>query len=277
MSTTFVSAALAAVLFATASVRAETHIIRFDNQCGYGTPQLIQGGNVLSTGEDYTSNGPFESAIAYLQTGACGFNGEDCTLLEMTIGNPVVAGGGSSTDISLITPHAYSVQSSFAYFGGTGGCDYTGANCASATCPQAFFYSDETQVQVACQEDDINLLIAFCADATTIDANNVGVTPSSSYVAPTSSYVAPTSSYVAPTSSYVAPSSSVIPSSSVVSSASSSAVSASASASAPRCPNKKRSLHNRRNAAPEPEPEVEMRSPVDSYRRHHAHIGRASH
>ena len=36
------------------------------NRCGYGTPTLIQGPNVLSTGGPYTFNGPIRSAIAYV-------------------------------------------------------------------------------------------------------------------------------------------------------------------------------------------------------------------
>ncbi|KAI0958490.1 hypothetical protein AcV7_004298 [Taiwanofungus camphoratus] len=56
---------VAAVIFAIASVSAEQHTIRFINQCGYGTSTLgVQGGQTLSTGEDYVSNGPFSAGIA---------------------------------------------------------------------------------------------------------------------------------------------------------------------------------------------------------------------
>lgn len=52
-------------LLATAiGVQAERHVVHFDNRCGYGTPTLIKGPNVLSTGGDYVSNGPLYSAIA---------------------------------------------------------------------------------------------------------------------------------------------------------------------------------------------------------------------
>lgn len=37
-------------------------------------------------------------------TGACDLNGEGCTTVEMTLGDPKCAGCGSSTDISLIPP-----------------------------------------------------------------------------------------------------------------------------------------------------------------------------
>ncbi|KAH9935598.1 uncharacterized protein B0H18DRAFT_418045 [Fomitopsis serialis] len=178
MFSTLLSAVLAAVALA-AQTNAEYHTIRFYNACGFGTPTLLANGDVLSTGEDYTSDGPFSSAIAYLQNGnQCGYNGEHCTLMEMTMSNPTCAGCGSSVDLSLIDPHSFSYWTSFAYFNG---CENTGANCPAAGCAAAFYYSDETQVQVACQADNAGLLIAFCADATTLDANNLpGTSPSSS-------------------------------------------------------------------------------------------------
>ncbi|KAF8320240.1 hypothetical protein F5887DRAFT_1087898 [Amanita rubescens] len=154
-----ISTVLSALAFA-AVIRAETHTITFQNNCGFGTPTLIQGPNVLSTGGAYTSNGPLISLIAYLQNGSqCGFNGEGCTTIETTLVNPTSPGSGSSTDISLIPPHAFSVTAGFGYYNG---CDGTGADCTSSTCPTAFFKPDDTQVQVACQVDDVNLVITFC-------------------------------------------------------------------------------------------------------------------
>jgi len=265
MFSTLLSAVLAAVALA-AQANAEYHTIRFYNACGFGTPTLLANGEVLSTGEDYTSNGPFSSAIAYLQNGnQCGYNGEDCTLMEMTMNNPTCEGCGSSCDISLIDPHSFSYWTSFAYFNG---CENTGANCPAAGCAAAFYYSDETQVQVACQADNAGLLIAFCADATTLDANNLpGTSPSSSSEAPSTS-----STYVAPTSTWSSSSTYVAPTSSAVSAFSSSASSSSAAASpSAKCParNAKRSLrlNQKREAAPEPVVNVAIR--------HHAH--RASH
>ncbi|KDN51540.1 hypothetical protein RSAG8_00085, partial [Rhizoctonia solani AG-8 WAC10335] len=46
---------LAVALVASIGVQAERHVVHFDNRCGYGTPTLIQGGRVLSTGGDYVS------------------------------------------------------------------------------------------------------------------------------------------------------------------------------------------------------------------------------
>lgn len=147
-------------------VLGESHTIHFVNNCGSGTPKLIQGANTLSNGEDFTSNGPLSSAIAYLQTGKCGFNGENCALVEMTMGNPTCPGCGSSVDISLIAPHAFNVPTAFRFYGGEGDtCDGLGASCAGANCNTAFFQPDDTTVQRACQSDNVNLEITFCANS----------------------------------------------------------------------------------------------------------------
>ncbi|KAF7300089.1 Glycopeptide [Mycena kentingensis (nom. inval.)] len=149
------------VLFTVAALHAhaETHTITFDNRCGFGTPTLIQGGTVLSTGKPFTHAGPIPAAIAYLQTGACGFNGEHCTMVETTLRNPTSPGSGSSTDITLIPPHTFSVTTGFGYFHG---CDGAGADCTSADCKTAFHKSTDTHVQVPCQTNDVNLVITFC-------------------------------------------------------------------------------------------------------------------
>ncbi|KAF8585322.1 glycopeptide [Ramaria rubella] len=141
------------------STRAESHTVTFTNNCGTGTPLLKANGETLSTGGSFTSNGPLVAAIAFLQTGSCGDNGEGCTLVETTLQNPTTPGGGSSTDISLIPPHTFSVTSGFGYFDG---CDGTGADCTNANCDTAFHNPGQTGVQVACQTDNVNLAITFC-------------------------------------------------------------------------------------------------------------------
>ncbi|KAJ6490119.1 hypothetical protein C8R45DRAFT_868179 [Mycena sanguinolenta] len=131
---------------------AETHTITFINHCGFGTPTLIsQNGVVLSTGPAYTSNGPIIDAIAYLQTGGCGFNGEGCTIVEINLKNPATPSSGSNTDISLIPPHTFSVTTGFSYLGA---CAPAGADCPNVNC--------DAGVPVACQEDNANLVITFC-------------------------------------------------------------------------------------------------------------------
>ncbi|KAL5482981.1 hypothetical protein ACEPAI_9576 [Sanghuangporus weigelae] len=146
------------VLLAVIGSRAETHTVHFTNNCGFGTPMLIQGPNVLSTGGDFNINAPLLGAIAYLQTGGCGFNGEGCTLVETTLRNPTTPGSGSSTDISLIPPHSFSVTTGFGYFGG---CDGVGTDCTDPNC-FAFHQPSDTFAQIACQSNDVNLAITFC-------------------------------------------------------------------------------------------------------------------
>ncbi|KAK7038467.1 glycopeptide [Favolaschia claudopus] len=138
---------------------AESHTVTFDNRCGRGTPTLIsQTGQVLSTGGGYTINGPLRGAIAYLQTGSCGFNGDGCTLVEITLVNPTTAGSGSSVDLSLIPPHSFSVTTGFGY---VGACAPAGADCNNANCNTAFHQPSDTFVQVACQQNDANLVVSF--------------------------------------------------------------------------------------------------------------------
>ncbi|OJA11629.1 hypothetical protein AZE42_05471 [Rhizopogon vesiculosus] len=154
----------------------ETHTIKFINQCGHGTPCLVLNGQNVSTGQDYTVNDIF-AGIAYLQTGQCNTNGEGCTLLEMNLINPACAGCGSSVDISLISPHVYNVEASFAYYNG---CDGYGADCNGPNCATAFFAPEDWDVQRECQANNVNLLIAFCANASDIVLGGGGSSPASS-------------------------------------------------------------------------------------------------
>ncbi|EPT01254.1 hypothetical protein FOMPIDRAFT_1161879 [Fomitopsis schrenkii] len=134
---------------------AETHTVTFTNKCGYGTPTLYsQTGQLLSTGGAWTSNGAALGLIAYLQTGGCGQNGEDCTLVEATLEN-----GGSAADISLIPPHEFSVTSGFGYYDG---CDGVGTDCTSASCPMAYRQSGDNWAIVGCGADNVDLAITFC-------------------------------------------------------------------------------------------------------------------
>ncbi|KAJ6562183.1 hypothetical protein B0H19DRAFT_944288 [Mycena capillaripes] len=148
---------LVIVAAAISSVSAESHTVHFTNLCGFGSPTLIQGPNVLSTGGqihvDFTINGPLISAIAYLQTGGCGFNGEGCVLVETTLKD-----GASSTDLSLIPPHAFSVTTGFGYFNG---CNGAGADCEHMpNCPAAFESSNQTFKQVACTAAGVDLAVS---------------------------------------------------------------------------------------------------------------------
>jgi len=141
-----------------AGVMGESHTVTFQNRCGRGTPQLIQAGNVLSSGAPFTSNGPLSAAIAYLQTGQCLLNGEKCTTAELTLKNPTSPGAGSSADISLIPPHAFSVATGFTY---NNGCS-NGTDCTNANCPLAFRKPDDNFAQIQCEANNAGLLITFC-------------------------------------------------------------------------------------------------------------------
>ncbi|EPT01257.1 hypothetical protein FOMPIDRAFT_1120772 [Fomitopsis schrenkii] len=136
-------------------VNAETHIVSFTNNCGYGTPYLWgPNGALYSTGDTVEFEGEAQGLISYLQTGNCGNDGEGCTLVEASLIN-----GASSADISLIPPHEFSVTSGFGYYDG---CDGSGADCTYDGCPDAFYQSDQTGVQVGCTADNVNLAITFC-------------------------------------------------------------------------------------------------------------------
>ncbi|KAI0769772.1 hypothetical protein BD413DRAFT_604873 [Trametes elegans] len=259
---------LGMALLSGALVRAEQHTIRFDNKCGKGTPQLIQNGKVLSTGQDYTSNGPFSA-------GECGYNGEKCALLEMTLVNPTAPGAGSSTDISLIDPHALNVPTSFSYFGG---CEGQGATCATKDCKTAFFQPDDNQVQVQCESENVNLLITFCGDATSDSSSSSAAPVSSSVAATHSSSVAEPTSTKAPVASSTEAHSTAATSSITISSgatlvAQSSSESAapatsSAASSVPSC--KAGSRRRRRSTSPE------AGTTSNRLRRHHARNAEAA-
>ena len=98
-------------------------------------------------------------------TGNCGFNGENCLLVETTLVNPTCAGCGSSTDLSLIAPHAFSVTTGFGYYNG---CDGAGANCDNANCNTAFHKTDDYQVQVQCTASDVSTPLPLFTTATVL-------------------------------------------------------------------------------------------------------------
>ncbi|KAI1794172.1 glycopeptide [Ganoderma leucocontextum] len=158
----FVSAlALVALAGSVAGATTEKHHITFTNHCGHGTPMLIQGPHVLSKGKPYTHRGPLISAIAYLQTGKCGFNGDHCLTLETTLKNPNCPGCGSSTDLTLIPPHKFHVKTSFKYHHG---CHTQHATCTSQRCgtKNAFFKTDDYTAQRQCETNNVGLEIIFC-------------------------------------------------------------------------------------------------------------------
>ncbi|TRM65208.1 hypothetical protein BD626DRAFT_488040 [Schizophyllum amplum] len=157
----FTKALVAVVAVAATLIAAEQHVVQFVNNCGTGTPKLYgQNGALLHSGSgSYTRGSALIGGIAYLQTGPCGANGENCPLVEMTLRNPPSPGAGSSTDISLIPPHKYTKSVQFAYYNG---CDGQGKTCKSASCSTAFHTPTDYGAQVQCQTNNVNLRITFC-------------------------------------------------------------------------------------------------------------------
>ncbi|KAJ4468423.1 hypothetical protein C8J55DRAFT_438018, partial [Lentinula edodes] len=127
-------------------------------------PTLVQNGAVLNSGNSYTATGPFSAGIAYLQTGKCGLNGDECTTVEMTLVNPTAPGAGSSTDITLIAPHAFNKGVGFRYFNG---CDGQGQTCATADCTDAFRTPTDYFAQTQCEENNVSRLSVYLYNAHT--------------------------------------------------------------------------------------------------------------
>ncbi|KAJ7456362.1 hypothetical protein B0H11DRAFT_2244054 [Mycena galericulata] len=138
------------------SVHAETHTVHFVNQCGFGSPTLVQGSTVLSSGgavrTDYTSEGPLLNAIGYLQTGDCGLDGEGCTTVATNLTN-----GDSSTIISF---GSLAVSTGFTYFNG---CDGLGEDCTLPFCIGSQpIGSGQPTPPVVCTAPNVDLEITFC-------------------------------------------------------------------------------------------------------------------
>ncbi|KAL1731149.1 hypothetical protein EV714DRAFT_209427 [Schizophyllum commune] len=157
----FAKAIVAFAVAAASLVAAEQHTVQFTNKCGTGTPKLIsQNGATLHSGTgSYTQNSAIIGAIAYLQTGPCGLNGDNCPIVETTLRDPPSPGAGSSTDISLIAPHKYTRAVHFEYYNG---CNGQGKTCASANCHDAFHTPTDYWAQVQCQVNGVDLHITFC-------------------------------------------------------------------------------------------------------------------
>ncbi|KAM5544739.1 hypothetical protein V8D89_001637 [Ganoderma adspersum] len=120
----------------------------------------MSGGNILSTGADFTANGPIY-AVAYLQTGSCGLNGENCTTVDISLANtnPSDPGSGSSVAIDLDPPHAFSAATGFEYYNG---CDGAGEDCTNRQCQFFGAPPPGRTTPVLCQADNVNIEITFC-------------------------------------------------------------------------------------------------------------------
>ncbi|RDB20751.1 hypothetical protein Hypma_012227 [Hypsizygus marmoreus] len=170
--------ALVLALFtAVVGVYAERHTVHFDNRCGFGTPTLVQSGRILSTGGDYTINGPLLGAILLanwrvqaewrrMHPRRDHLNEPHISWKWFKYRYLTYSSVCFHLDFTVIWRYltfswrlAFSVTSGFGYYNG---CDGAGANCNNPNCPTAFHVPSDTFVQVACQVNDVNLAITFC-------------------------------------------------------------------------------------------------------------------
>ncbi|KAJ3822535.1 hypothetical protein F5880DRAFT_1447016, partial [Lentinula raphanica] len=89
----------------------------------------------------------------FFRSGECLLNGEHCTTLELTLKNPTTPGAGSSTDVTLISPHAFNVGVGFSYFNG---CDGQGQTCGTASCTSAFRTPTDYFAQTQCETNNVS-------------------------------------------------------------------------------------------------------------------------
>lgn len=138
---TFAIAALSAAV-----VKAESHTVSFINNCGYGLPTLEQGGESIGINENYTyiNDGPLTNAVAYLDTGDCGFYGSGCTSFDFTLEN-----GDSSAIYAL---NGYNVPGGFQYYHGCSGS----FNCTNENC------GDLLIQEIDCSANNVDIRFTFC-------------------------------------------------------------------------------------------------------------------
>ncbi|KAM5543273.1 hypothetical protein V8D89_003147 [Ganoderma adspersum] len=143
-----------AVLIGTAA--GETHTVHLQNNCCSGTnqPTLIVGdpSQGPSTNADFVFNGPLTDTVAFLQTGFCSPNGENCTVVQLALVNGDESGAQSSANVDLSFSRVFSIPTGFSF---SNGCDGSGANCSDKECPAV-------NVVVGCRVNDVDLTITFC-------------------------------------------------------------------------------------------------------------------
>ncbi|CCM02597.1 uncharacterized protein FIBRA_04700 [Fibroporia radiculosa] len=135
--------------FMLTAVDADMHTVSFTNNCGYGTPNLVaESGTLLSDGAPLTMNGPLIGAVAFLQTGNCGNDGEDCTTVNITLEN-------GENSFTVNPPYGSSISVKF-----YNGCDGLGVDCGVSGCsgPQPLGVSSFAN----CTAPNVDLEITFC-------------------------------------------------------------------------------------------------------------------
>ncbi|KZP11418.1 hypothetical protein FIBSPDRAFT_962287 [Athelia psychrophila] len=132
------------------------HSVSITNNCGTGTPYM----NGPSTGliaipNGYSTAGDMTGWIIFLQTGACGAQGEGCLIVEGTLN-----GGYSDVDISRIPPNTFNVAASFSYTDGDGGKSCATADCACDS--DAYCTSGQSGAIASSPDPAASIEITFC-------------------------------------------------------------------------------------------------------------------
>ncbi|KAH9830061.1 glycopeptide [Rhodofomes roseus] len=160
---TLLEHALRAYFLVTVVHAQEQHIVSIVNNCGKGYPVLggLDGRQFYPTSEPVVFVGPALGLFSYLQytdddgNNVCEQNGEGCTTIEASLNS-----NGSSADISLVPPHAFSVTTGFGYYDG---CDGAGLDCTNADCPGAKKHnSSQGWLPISCSAANVSLGITFC-------------------------------------------------------------------------------------------------------------------
>ncbi|KAJ7590425.1 hypothetical protein C8J56DRAFT_592308 [Mycena floridula] len=133
------------------------HSVVMQNSCGTGVPTLDKVPSlVLNTRTSMYTNETIK-AVAFLNTGVCGPNGEHCTVVDIELGTR--SDGSSTALISLVPPNRFTVPVSFVYFNG---CDGASQTCRTAGCPNAGNVDFARQGIVQCAAPEASLSIIFC-------------------------------------------------------------------------------------------------------------------
>ncbi|KAE9409376.1 hypothetical protein BT96DRAFT_970278 [Gymnopus androsaceus JB14] len=170
--------ALIAMIFV-AGTRAETHTVSFLNNCGEGTPTLMQNGARFLL-EKITQLTVFLIRPSRISTSPVCANGADCTAVVITLSNEIVISPtttynvhrfGSSSSLLCryrirvrCAPMAKTIQvltrnSIDRYYNG---CDDLGADCLEAGCIEGYQSGDTAIPQIICEDDNADIVITFC-------------------------------------------------------------------------------------------------------------------
>ncbi|KAK0442604.1 hypothetical protein EV421DRAFT_569584 [Armillaria borealis] len=127
------------------SVASASHIIRFFNYCGFGTPTIVTHSSrtTLDGGTTFSSNNDDDGVIyTFLEQGSCGNDGTKCTTVDVDLTVP---------EASISRASKYSVPLSLQYSCANNSIYF--AQCYSSNC---------APTPISCNSFDSQLIITFC-------------------------------------------------------------------------------------------------------------------